>query len=169
MVVTSPLSTTAETSARPRGRPVSSLFSAHFSGSSDSTASDIPGPGRLLGHVFSVSGRYVEAAAAHAAAISGLGLPGAAAHVLAHLRGRHAACQAWPPLVSCVVDMAVEVGNGYCLRCRERYYSPSASAADEKLVALLTRVFPALQLVISLDASLGVLIFDSVTLSATIV
>jgi hypothetical protein len=131
--------------ARMRARLVPSLFSARFTGSSNSMMSGLAGPGRVLGHAFAVAGRRVEAAAGRAAAVAGLGVPGAAARVLAHLRGRHVACEEWSSLAERPVDMAVELGNGFCMRCEERYYWPPTDAVDDELDALLARILPVLE------------------------
>jgi hypothetical protein len=131
---------------RQRVGPVPSIFSAYFTADSNSTASNLPGPGRVLGQVFAVGGRRIEVAMSRATARAGLGFQGAARTLLLRLRGQHEKCRNWPSFTtSPIVELAIELGHGCCEKCRVRYLSTLGQQADADFEGLLKRVIPAIE------------------------
>jgi hypothetical protein len=121
-------------------------FSAYWSEDSNSTTTGLPGPGRVLGHMFSVGGRRIEAVAARTAALAGFGFEGLTRRLLMRLRSPHMRCGLWPAFSSApVVDLAVELGNGCCGGCQKRYAQLLDGEGLPEVEALLVRLIPSIE------------------------
>jgi hypothetical protein len=91
---------------------------------SNATMSNLPGPGRALGQLFSAAMRRLELVVNHTATRAGLGFEGIARRLLTKLRAPHTRCKAWPEFAKTpVVELAIELGSGLCAGCGQRYLS----------------------------------------------
>jgi hypothetical protein len=156
-----------------RVRSLNLSFSADFSTDSNTTTTGLPGPGRVLGHLFSAGGRRLETIVNRTAAVAGLGYEDIARRLLVRLRGWHARYGRCVPSPgssslrrfhpdsqysefpsaleivssSSVLDVAVELGIGYCNVCKDKYSALLDNIHDADTESLLLRLVPALQLV----------------------
>jgi hypothetical protein len=126
-------------------------FSELFSPDSNSTATGLPGPGRVLGQAFATGGQRIEAFVNRATALAGIGFQGIARRLLLKLRAPHARCRVWPALSgTSLVELAVELGNGWCTRCEKRYASTLDGGGDAELDTLLLRMMPSIEYVLAI-------------------
>jgi hypothetical protein len=151
LMSTSDASEDANTVSPPRSRLVlysrslNQVFSARFS-DSNATTSFLPGPGYVLGRLFSAGGRRLETVVDRTAARVGLGFEGIARRLLMKLRARHSRCQPWPDFAKTpVVELAVELGNSCCGRCEDRYTSFLDSKGDTEIEDLLRRLISSIE------------------------
>jgi hypothetical protein len=120
-------------------------FSARFT-DSNATTSHLPGPGYILGRLLSASGRRLETVIDRTAARVGFGFEGLARRLLMKLRARHSRCKSWPDFAkTSVVQLAVELGNGCCDECKDRYTSFLDSKSDTDIEDLLLRLIPSIE------------------------
>jgi hypothetical protein len=131
-----------------RGRTGSINFS--FAGSlrsdSNATMSNLAGPGRVLGLLFSAAGRRLEVVVDRTAARLGLGFEGIARRLFMQLRAPHARCRAWPDFAKTpVVELAIELGSGSCAGCSQRYMSVLGRSNNGEIEELLLRLVPSIE------------------------
>jgi hypothetical protein len=83
------------------------------------------------------------------AARVGFGFEGIARRLLLKVRARHSRCKPWPdfPKTS-VVELAVELGQGCCDRCEDRYTSFLDIKGDTEIESLLLRLIPSIEWVL---------------------
>jgi hypothetical protein len=163
-----------------RVRSLNLSFSADFSTDSNTTTTGLPGPGRVLGHLFSAGGRRLETIVNRTAAVVGLGYEGIPRRLLVRLRGWHAArCGRGVPSPdssslrrvhpvsqnsdfrsalettssSSVLDVVVELGTGYCDVCKDKYFGLLDNIHDADTESLLLRLVPALQSVFTSEVA----------------
>jgi hypothetical protein len=121
-------------------------FVGSWSSDSNATTSHLAGPGRPLGQLLSAAGRRLEAVVDRTAARAGLGFEGIARRLLMKLRGSHARCRAWPEFAkTSVVELAVELGNGTCMQCNQRYINSLGSTNYFEIEELLLRLVPCIE------------------------
>jgi hypothetical protein len=122
-------------------------FVASWGSDSNETVSNLPGPGRPLGQLFSAAGRRLEAVVDRTAARAGLGFEGIARRLLMTLRAPHARCRAWPEFVKTpVVELAIELGSGRCDGCNQKYMmSTLGSTNSHEVEELLLRLIPSIE------------------------
>jgi hypothetical protein len=154
LMSTSNASEDANTISPPRGRLVvysrslNEAFSARFS-DSNATTSLLPGPGHVLGRLLSAGGRRLETVVDRTAARVGFGFEGIARRLLMKLRARHSRCKPWPDFAKTpVAELAVELGNGCCDKCKVRYTSFLDSKSDTEIENLLLRLLPSIEWVL---------------------
>jgi hypothetical protein len=125
-----------------RVRSLNLSFSANWSPDSNSTTTGLPGPGLVIGRLFSAGGRRLETIVNRTAAVAGLGYEGIARRLLVLMRGRHARCAPWVDFSSApVLDLAIELGSGFCEACIETYFD----SRDKRIGRLVARLLPAIQ------------------------
>jgi hypothetical protein len=125
-----------------RVRSLDLSFSANWSPDSNSTTTGLPGPGLVIGRLFSAGGRRLETIVNRTAAVVGLGYEGIARRLLVLMRGRHARCAPWVDFSSApVLDLAIELGSGFCEACGGTYFD----AGDKRIGRLVARLLPAIQ------------------------
>jgi hypothetical protein len=62
------------------------------------------------------------------------------------LRARHSRCKPWPDFAKTpVVELAVELGNGCCGECEDRYIRFLDSKSDTEIENLLLRLIPSIE------------------------
>jgi hypothetical protein len=131
-----------------RGRAGSISFSiaGSWRSNSNATMSNLAGPGRVLGLLFSSAGRRLEVAVDRTAARLGLGFEGIAQRLFMKLRAPHARCGAWPDFAKTpVLELAIELGSGSCDGCRQRYMSVWGRTSNGEIERLLLGLVPSLE------------------------
>jgi hypothetical protein len=117
-----------------------------LAGDSNETMSNLPGPGLVLGQLFSAAGRRLDVVVDRAASRLGLGFEGLARRLLMKLRSPHSRCQAWPDFSKTpVFDLAIELGTGTCAGCNQRYMRLLGGTYDREVENLLLRLVPSIE------------------------
>jgi hypothetical protein len=121
-------------------------FSGSFRSNSNATASNLAGPGRVLGLVFSAAGRRLDAVVERTAARLGLGFEGIARRLFMKLRAPHSRCRAWPEFSKTpVVELAIALGSGRCAGCDQRYMTALGGAPDHEVEGLVLRLMSSIE------------------------
>jgi hypothetical protein len=115
---------------------------------SNATASNIAGPGRVLGQFLSAAGRRLDVVVDRAASRVGLGFEGIARRLLMKLRSPHSHCRAWPEFSRTpVIELAFELGTGTCAGCDQKYMRAlgTINDPDREVGNLLLRLVPSIE------------------------
>jgi hypothetical protein len=119
---------------------------ASIASDSNETASNIAGPGLLLGQLFSAAGRRLDVVVDRAASRVGLSFEGIARRLLMKIRSPHSRCRAWPEFSKTpVFDLAIELGTGRCAGCQQRYMRPLGGTYNREVEKLLLRLVPSIE------------------------
>jgi hypothetical protein len=119
-----------------------------LAGDSNETMSNLPGPGLVLGQLFSAAGRRLDVVVDRAASRLGLSFEGIARRLLMKLRSPHSRCQAWPEFSKTpVIELAIELGTGTCVGCKQKYMHVlgTTNDPDRELESLLLRLVPSIE------------------------
>jgi hypothetical protein len=133
---------------RVQRRMGSDTQSATFSifSNSNATMSNLAGPGRVLGQLFSAAGRRLDVVVDRVASRVGLSYEGIARRLLMKIRSPYSRCRAWPEFSKTpVFDLAIELGTGTCAGCNQRYMRPLSGTYDRENETLLLRLVPSIE------------------------
>jgi hypothetical protein len=127
-------------------RDGSRSFVGSFGSDSNATTSNLPGPGRVLGLLFSAAGRRLEAVVERTAARAGWSFEGVARRLFMKLQTQHLHCAAWSEFARMpVVDLAIELGTGRCTGCNQKYMSDWYGTYDREMEDLLLRLVSSIE------------------------
>jgi hypothetical protein len=117
-----------------------------LAGDSNETMSNLPGPGLVMGQLFSAAGRRLDVVVDRAASRLGLSFEGIARRLLMKLRSPHSRCRAWPEFSKTpVIELAIELGTETCAGCNQRYMRPLGGTYDREVETLLLRLVPSIE------------------------
>jgi hypothetical protein len=127
-------------------RAGSRIFFGSFESDSNATASNLAGPGRVLGQLFSTAGRRLDAVVERTAARLGLGFEGIARRLFMKLRAPHVGCRAWPEFAKTpVVELAIKLGSERCTGCDQRYMKAVGGTHNREVEGLLLRLVSSIE------------------------
>jgi hypothetical protein len=128
-------------------RPISFSFAGSLRSDSNATMSNLAGPGRALGLMFSAAGRRLEVVVDRTAARLGFGFEGIARRLFMKLRAPHVRCGGWPDFARVpVVELAIELGSGSCAGCNQRFMIALGGMDNQEIKDLL-RLVPSIEYV----------------------